>query len=214
MRERPFLYGIVDQGQCQARGLGAPEDLLEVASAMVRGGAAVIQLRDEVGSGRETWAAARLLAPRLRALGARFIVNDRLDIALAVGADGVHLGPEDLPVASARAVVPEGFLIGASAGSLEAARRAVDEGADYLGVGAIFGGRESKPDASAPRGVEILRTLRSAVAVPLVAIGGLTVENAGQAIEAGADGVAVIRGLLGGQGPEERAQAFLRALRQ
>jgi thiamine-phosphate pyrophosphorylase len=208
----PFLYAIIDRGQCEAHGITTVEGLVALTEEVIAGGASVVQLRDEVSTAVEIFAAAVELSQVCRGRDVKFVVNDRLDIALATGADGVHLGPEDLPIRQARQVAGQELLIGASAGTVEAARQAVKDGADYLGVGAIFGGKASKPDASAPRGVEILREVRAAVEVPLVAIGGVDESNAAAAIGAGADGVAVIRGLLRSGEPAAAARGLCRAM--
>lgn len=179
-------------------------DLMSVARATLEAGAGVIQLRDKRSTSRELLEEARALAALCREHGALFIVNDRLDIALASGADGAHLGPDDLPIADARrlsaAIAPD-FILGGSAGSVEQARALVEAGADYLGVGAVFEARPIKPDASAPRGPAIVRAVTDAVTVPVVGIGGITADNAPEVTAAGAAGVAVIREIVASPDP-------------
>lgn len=202
------LYAILDPAA-----LLPGASLLEVAEAALRGGAGVLQLRDKQHTARELVEMARALTSLCERYQALCIVNDRLDVALAAGAHGVHLGPHDIPVEAARRLAPE-LVIGASAGDEQVAARLVAQGADYLGVGAIFEARPSKADASAPRGVEVLARVRAAVTVPLVGIGGISLENAAQVIEAGADGIAVIRAVCGQPEPEDAARALLEAMRR
>lgn len=119
------------------------------------------------------------------------LINDRVDIALAAGADGVHLGQEDMPLKAARRILGAGPIIGVSVHTLAQARRAVSDGADYLGVGPLFA-TQTKKDAGAPLGLSVLKLIRSTVTVPLVAIGGVTLENAAAVFGAGADAVCAI----------------------
>ena len=167
----------------------------DVVRAALAGGARAIQLRDKETCVRELVGTALELRRLCAEAGATFIVNDRLDVALAAQADGVHLGPEDMRVASARQALRgmerQRFLIGASVSTVEEARQAVAEGADYLGVGSIFA-TETKPDAGEAVGPQRLAEIRHAVSLPLVAVGGITADNAAEAIRAGAGGVAVI----------------------
>lgn len=198
------LYGIVDPAH-----LLAGRDLLTTARQIVDGGVSYLQLRVKDRDGRSTYEMARQLVSLCRDAGVPFIVNDRLDIALAAGADGVHLGPGDLPVEAARKVVGPEFLIGGSAASVEVARRLQQEGADYLGVGAIFEARSTKRDASAPRGPQIIEEVVAAVDLPVFGIGGITPENASEVIARGATGVAVITALTRAADPAVAAQKFL-----
>jgi len=168
----------------------------EQTRAAVEGGAGVIQLRDKRADTRRLYEAACAMREATRAAGALLIVNDRLDIALAADADGLHVGPDDLPVAVARRLLRPGMILGASAGTVEEAIAAERDGADYLGVGAVYEARGSKADAGAPVGPERIAAIRKAVNIPLVGIGGIKAENAMPVIEAGADGVAVITGVV------------------
>lgn len=163
----------------------------QVARAALRGGATAVQLRDKQATGRELLQWARQLRDLTRAAGVLFLVNDRVDVALAVHADGVHVGQEDVPVADARQLMGPGRVVGASAGNVEEALQAEQASADYLGVGPVFP-TATKPDAGEAIGVDGLRRIVQAVRLPVVAIGGITADNAGQAIRAGAVGVAVI----------------------
>lgn len=186
-------------------------DLMEIARGALRGGAGVLQLRDKQASGREMVERAEALQDLCDGYGALFIVNDRLDVALAADCDGVHLGPEDIPVGDARRVAPE-MVIGASAGTLERARALEGQGADYLGVGAVYDAHSSKPDASAPRGPQVIAEICGQVSLPVVGIGGISRDTAGAVAAAGAAGVAVIREVVGSEEPERAARALLSAV--
>jgi thiamine-phosphate pyrophosphorylase len=164
---------------------------LDVARAAVETGAAAVQLRDKAASSRQLFHLAQEIRRITLGTATLFFVNDRVDIALAAGADGVHVGEEDLPVAKVRDLVGEELLIGASVNSVATAKAAAGAGADYLGAGSIFP-TPSKADAGAPIGLEILRQIKAEVPLPLVAIGGITLENAPEVLAAGADGLAVI----------------------
>lgn len=169
----------------------------EIAELALRGGASIIQLRDKEASPRELLSEAFALAQLCRQYGATFIVNDRLDLALASGADGVHLGQDDLPAKAARRLL-QGKLLGISTHSLEQAVKAEEDGADYIGVGPIFP-TATKETGYRPLSLEGLRRIREAVKVPILAIGGISFENAPSVIAAGADGVAVISAVVGAQ---------------
>jgi thiamine-phosphate pyrophosphorylase len=191
-----------------------PDDdtLLGVAEAALEGGAGVLQLRDKQSEGRTLVERARKLTQLCRAHSAYFVVNDRLDVAMAAGADGVHLGPNDISAHDARRVAP-GLIIGGSAGTREMARDYIDAGVDYLGVGAMYEARASKPDASAPRGPAALAEIRELTELPLVGIGGVHAGNAGPVIQAGANGVAVIREVVSADDPRSATAALCEAVR-
>jgi len=163
----------------------------EIAKAAIRGGATAVQLRMKDESARAILDAARALAPLCRAAGVALIINDRIDVALIAGADGVHIGQDDLPAAEVRALMGPRALIGVSAATVEEAAAAERAGADYLGVGSIYG-TATKPDAGEPIGLGRLAEIRRAVRLPLVGIGGIAPGNAAAVIRAGAHGVAVI----------------------
>ena len=184
------LYVVTDASL--SRGLGH----VESARRALAGGADVIQLRDKELSALDLFRLAEEMAGLAHERGALFIVNDRLDIALASGADGVHLGQDDLPVREARRLSPPGFVIGASVGSVEEARRAERDGADYVALSPLFS-TPSKADAGPGLGLEELDRMSSAVKVPVIAIGGIHRGNAADAIEHGAVGVAVISAVIG-----------------
>jgi thiamine-phosphate pyrophosphorylase len=180
----PTLYVVVDRTVARGR------DLDDLVAAAIEGGCRMVQLREkEWPSGRVLPVAARLRA-RCRTAGVTFIVNDRVDLALAVEADGVHLGQDDLPARVARPLLRPGMILGISTHSLAQARAAQAEGADYVAVGAMFATR-SKAEFELV-GPDLLRKLRGEIRVPLVGIGGITHDNVQEVIRAGADGVAVI----------------------
>ena len=204
----PTLYAIIDPSYVANHRQAAG-----VTRDVVRGGATVVQLRDKTSSTRKLLALARDVREICTANGATFIVNDRLDVALACGADGVHLGPDDLPVEEARKIAAGEFIIGASAGTPKRALELAAQGADYLGVGAIFDARESKPDASEARGPEAIKAVVNAVDIPVVAIGGITPSNALDVIAQGASGVAVIRALMRAEDAASAARRFMARLK-
>ncbi|WP_224270834.1 thiamine phosphate synthase [Haloprofundus salinisoli] len=173
-----------------------------VVRKAIEGGVDVVQLREKQTSARERYRLARVLRNLTAEVGIPFVVNDRVDIAVAADADGVHLGDDDLPVSAARAQLGENALVGRSVSTVAEARRAVEAGADYLGVGAVFS--TSSKDVSEEEsniGVETVAAIADAVDVPFVAIGGITAENASDVVEAGADGVAVISEITGASDP-------------
>jgi thiamine-phosphate pyrophosphorylase len=168
----------------------------EIARRAIAGGADVIQLRDKVCGCRELCRIGRALRTITMETGTLFLVNDRLDVALACGADGVHLGQDDIRVGAARQIAPPGFIIGISVGTVDEAIRAEEEGADYLAISPIFS-TDSKKDAGPGRGLEVLREIRQNVSVPVIAIGGINLDNVREVIAAGANGVAVISVVVG-----------------
>jgi thiamine-phosphate pyrophosphorylase len=148
-----------------------------------------------------------------RAAGVPLIINDRLDVALAVDAEGAHVGQEDMPAAMARRIIGHGKLLGVSVKIVEEASRAVRDGADYLGAGDIFGTR-SKRDAGEAIGLEMLKKITESVSIPVVGIGGITKANAGSVIESGADGIAVISAIFGKPDPEKEARELLNIVKR
>lgn len=185
----------------------APERVLAVAAAAERGGADVVQLRHKAMPRGELLALARAL--RLMLTEALFVVDDHVDIALLCGADGVHLGPDDLSVESARRVAGDEMVIGASASNVEAAAAAVEAGADYLGSGPAFATPvKADKEVIGPGGVA---RIAGAVSVPVFAIGGIDASNLGALTKAGLRRVAVIRA-VGDVDDPERAARRLRAM--
>mgnify|MGYP003860481941 CR=1 FL=1 len=186
---------------------------LDVARAALEGGADALQLRDKGLGGR----GMLRLAQELRGMIGRsgrpclFTVNDRVDVALAAEADGVHLGQEDLPAAAARRLIGEEMILGVSASTVEEAMRAQEEGADYLGVGPVFA-TPSKADAGAPIGIGGLRAIVDTVDLPVVAIGGIDEEKAIRVLEAGASGIAVISAVTAAPDMLEAVRRLRRAV--
>lgn len=188
--------------------LAAPRGLVDVVGAALRGGARAVQLRDKDASARDLVAGAERLGRLCRDYEALLFVNDRVDVALAAGAHGVHLGPDDLPVAAARSWAPRGFLVGASCDDPETARRAEVEGADYIGCGAVF------PTATKDVGDEAIGTGRldqvaRAVSIPVVGIGGVTPDNSGEIAGTAAAGCAVVGAVMTADDPERAARALI-----
>ena len=165
------------------------------AAGALAGGAPCIQLRAKGLPPEALLREARAIRAATRAASALLIVNDRLDVALAAEADGVHLGQDDLPAARARRLLPPGRLLGVSTHDVAQARRAVADGADYIGVGPVFA-TATKDTGYAPLGLACLSAIAAAVPVPVVAIGGIGPAEAADAIRAGAMAVAVISALM------------------
>jgi thiamine-phosphate pyrophosphorylase len=200
------LYSILDTAVCAARGV-APLDVLE---AFLRGGARLVQLRDKQPSSAGRLALADAVVARCHAAGATLIVNDFADIAAMSGADGVHLGQEDLTVDQARQVLGADALIGVSTHDEAQISAAALTSASYIAVGPIFGTR-TKDTGYAPRGLGLVGAA-ARTGKPVVAIGGITLERAADVRRAGAAAVAVISDLLSGGEPAARVRAFLGCL--
>jgi thiamine-phosphate pyrophosphorylase len=202
LKDRLSLIVITDP-DCRAQ-----RTVLDVVRSAVRAGAPAIQLRDKHGDARDLLElAVRLRAETSRA-GALFFVNDRVDVALVSGADGVHLGDDDLPVSAVRSIAPAGFLIGRSVDGPAEAAVAAAEGADYLGAGPVRA-TPSKTDAGPAMGVAGIEAVCRAVGLPVVAIGGIDASNARRIARAGAAGVAVIRAVMRAPDPEEVVAGLL-----
>lgn len=185
--------------------------IVDVVRAALRAGAPSIQLRGKDQPAREQVDLARALLAETRAAGALLWVNDRLDVALAAGADGAHLGQNDLPLEAARRIVPSGFLIGISAETAELALAAERGGADYVGTGPVYA-TGSKADAGEAIGCERIAEVARAVRIPVVGIGGIVTANAGEVVRAGAAGVAVISAVMRARDPEAATRELLRAV--
>jgi thiamine-phosphate pyrophosphorylase len=183
------LHVLTDQYWARGR------DMLSVVAAALDGGATVIQLRDKTASTRALIEEGLALRALTRERGALFIVNDRLDVALALEADGAHVGQDDMPVEFARRLLGRERILGVSAATMEEAEEAVAGGADYLGVGPIFPSL-GKADAGPASGTRLLTLLAQRYTIPLVAIGGITAANAAEVVRAGASGVAVITAVV------------------
>ncbi len=186
--------------------------MLDIVRAAVQGGVTCVQLREKSCATREFIEEALAVKEYLRSRGVPLIINDRVDVALAVGADGVHLGQKDMPLAAARALVTDTMIIGISEESLADAVAAQQGGADYLGVSPIFA-TPTKTDAAAPLGLAGLQAIRRAVTLPLVGIGGLNHQNAAAVVRCGADGVAVVSAIVAAEDPEQAARELLQVIR-
>lgn len=182
------IYLVTDEACLHGR------PLLECVEEALAAGVTLVQYRAKAADGGVLYAEACRLKELCDKYSVPLIINDRLDIALAVGAAGVHLGQDDLPCAVARRLLGEDFIIGVSAHNPAEAVQAVSEGADYLGCGAVFG-TATKHDV-AKLGLENLRAIRKAVAVPMVGIGGITADNYAEVLATGADGAAIVSGIL------------------
>jgi len=185
-------------------------DPAEAAALAQSGGVTFFQYRNKNGTRRQIYETALRLARIIRTRGALFILNDHADIAAAVGADGVHLGQDDLPVAAARRILGPEALIGISTHSLDQARAAQTAGADYLGFGPIY--RTRTKDAGAVQGVETLAAVAAAITIPVIAIGGITRDTIGEVMSAGARGAAVIGAVCSAPDIPKAATDLIRAM--
>ena len=195
--------------------LARPRNVSDVVREALAAGAPAIQLRLKDATSRELLEAARTLLPIVRSAGALFIVNDRVDVAVAVGADGAHLGPDDPPVGDARAVAAktlgaeaDDFVVGYSVDTPDGAAQAEADGADYLGVGAVYA-TANKADAGEVIGLEGLQRVVEAVSIPVVAIGGITPERASAVSKTGACGSAAIGAVMGSPDPAKAVRSLL-----
>jgi thiamine-phosphate pyrophosphorylase len=178
---------------------------LELAELAIAGGADAIQFRQKSGPSKEMIRVAGQLKDLCRQSGVTFIVNDRLDWALASQAEGIHLGQEDFPIPLARKILGEKIIIGGSAGTLEEARQCLQEGADYVGFGPVFP-TTSKPDAAPASGLDLLERVVREIPLPIIAIGGITEENIPRVMQTGAYGIAVISAVCCQKDPREAAR--------
>lgn len=187
--ERLSLYLVTDPVLCGSRGVE------ETCRLALEAGVRAVQLRDKNASTRELIRMAVILQNLCKRHGALFIVNDRIDVTLATGADGVHLGQNDMPVSLARKILGPDAVIGASARSPEEAESAWKEGADYIAANLVFS-TETKTDLGEPLGVDAIAELKKASPLPLVAIGGINPSNVDIVRKAGADGIAVVSAIM------------------
>jgi thiamine-phosphate pyrophosphorylase len=194
------LYVITDETASRGR------SHLQVAAAAIAGGADVVQMRDKAASSGRLYRVAMQLRKLTRGAKVPFIVNDRIDIALAVDADGVHVGQADLPASVARELIGPDRILGVSVDSEEEAVLAERDGADYLGVGPVFEARGTKPDAGEPLGVDRVARIRRQCRLPIVAIGGIDARNARKVLESGADAAAVISAIVAADNIEGAAR--------
>ena len=195
------LYLVTDQASAGGR------TLADVVAAAVQGGVSCVQLREKQLNTRDFVAQALVMKALLTPLNIPLVINDRIDVALACAAQGVHLGQGDMPVAQARRLLPPEVFIGWSVETMEDVVRSASLPVDYLGVSPIHV-TPTKADTQAPWGLEGLRKVRSATALPLVAIGGIHVDNARAVLSAGADGLAVVSALCAALDPCAAAAAL------
>ena len=198
------LYAIVDASYPDPAGL---------ADKILAGRCCIIQLRSKKMPLSSFLSIAREVGAACRRKGALFIVNDRVDVAIAAEADGVHLGQDDLPLAEARRILGEGKIIGISTHCVEEAVSAGRDGADYIGFGPIYA-TQTKEDAHDPKGIYALKDIRNAVAIPVVAIGGIKRENARQVMGAGADAIAVISDIAEADDVTKRTEDIVKIMEE
>lgn len=199
------LYLVTDAACLRGR------SLTDVVLAAVQGGTSCVQLREKHSATRDFVAMALAIKTLLEPFGVPLVINDRIDVALACGAQGVHLGQSDMPVTLARHLLPPDVFIGLSVENCADVLRAASQPVDYLGVSPIFA-TPTKTDTAAPWGLDGLRLVRSMTQLPLVAIGGIHVGNAGDVLAAGADGLAVVSALCSADDPCATARSFLSIL--
>ena len=195
------LHAIIDTEALKGR------SHLEVARQIIHGGAKAIQLRDKVTNKKELLSLAGKLGALCAEHSVLFIINDYLDLALAVNADGLHLGQHDLPIKVARRLLAIDKILGCSTTTVDQALSAQSEGADYIAVGSIY--PTPSKETAVIVGLDRLRQVRKAVSLPIVAIGGITKDNAAEVISGGADSVAVISAILGAGSPEEASRQIV-----
>lgn len=200
------LYVIIDRSAAGKR------DMLSLAESVIKGGADVIQLRDKVSSEKEIIKDAHRLRTLTRKYKIPFIINDRVDIAAACDADGVHLGQDDLPVSHARPLLGNNRLIGVSTHSIEQAKKAQEDGADYIGIGPIFP-TPTKPDRR-PIGLGILKKIKTEISIPSIAIGGIHKDNLGDVLNSGARAVCVIGASLSSSDVEDATRTLKNIIKQ
>jgi thiamine-phosphate pyrophosphorylase len=201
LRRQLRLYLVTDQALCRGR------TLPDVVAAAVQGGVTCVQLREKESSTREFLAQALALKALLAPRGIPLVINDRVDVALACGAEGVHLGQTDMPPDEARRLLPPQVFIGWSVEVPEDIKRSATMPLDYLGVSPVFA-TPTKTDTKAPWGLAGLRSIRALTDLPLVAIGGIHLGNAAEVVAAGADGLAVVSALCSADDPAAAARAM------
>lgn len=193
--------------------LSADRTTAEIVDAAIAGGVDVVQVREKHRSAADQLAIARELRDPTAAADVTLVVNDRIDVAVAAGADGVHLGDDDLPVAEARDQLGEGAIIGRSVSTVDNALTAEENGADYLGVGAVYATSSKDVDEDEQAiGIDALAEIADAVEIPIVGIGGITPDRAADVVEAGAAGVAVISAITAADDPESATRALAEAV--
>jgi len=184
---------------------------LELARMAIKGGADTIQFRQKVGATREMIEIVRQLKKLCMDSGVTLVVNDRIDVAIAAEADGVHLGQDDFPIPLARKLLGKSRIIGGSAATLEEAQKCLAEGADYIGFGPVYP-TTSKEDADPVTGINLLKQAVESISLPIIAIGGINTENTPEVIRAGARGIAVISAVCCQEDPEQATRALRQAI--
>jgi thiamine-phosphate pyrophosphorylase len=200
------LYLVTDQASLRGR------TLADVLLAALQGGVSCVQLREKALATRDFVALARAVKDLLAPFAVPLVINDRLDVALACGAHGVHLGQSDMPVALARQLLPPEVFIGLSVESLGDVSRAAGQPVDYLGISPVYA-TPTKTDTAAPWGLAGVSQVRAMTGLPLVAIGGIHQGNAAQVLQAGADGLAVVSAICSAPDPGLAAQSFTEIFR-
>ena len=203
LRQTLRLYLVTDQACLRGR------SLTDVVLAAVQGGVSCVQLREKQSDTRDFVALAQALQSALKPYAVPLVINDRIDVALACGAAGVHLGQSDMPVALARQILGPDVFIGLSVETPADVQRAQQEAVDYLGVSPIYP-TPTKQDTAPPWGLDGLRQVRAMTDLPLVAIGGVNLQTAAPVLASGADGLAVVSALCSADDPKAVAQAFLK----
>lgn len=203
----PTLYFICDPALLR-RG-----SLLDVVKKAVAGGANALQLRDKISDGRQFLIEAKKLAAFLRKKNIPFIINDRVDVALACDADGVHLGSSDFPISEARRLLGAKKIIGASAHTVAEAKKAEKEGADYVGAGQLFH-TNTKGFTRHPISIARLTSIRKSVSIPLIAIGGIKQGNAAQVMQSGCAGIAVVSAIMSAKDPKKAAMRLSKIIKK
>ncbi len=183
----------------------------KLTSLAIAGGADTIQFRQKSGSTREMIEIARQMKQLCAEADVTFIVNDRVDVAIAAEADGIHLGQDDLPIPLAREMLGGNRIIGGSASTIEEAQRCISEGADYVGLGPVYY-TNSKKDTGPVRGVAFLKRVVEAISLPVIAIGGVSLEDIPELLRAGVHGIAVISAVCCQEDPEQATRALYQAL--
>ena len=190
------LYIITD------RQINGKRSILKSVSESLSAGANILQMREKKISTAEMMSLGQKLQKIAAKFKVPFIINDRIDVALALQADGVHVGQDDMPAALARRLIGRKKILGVSAKNVKQAKKAERDGADYIGVGDVFG-TTSKDDAGKPIGLPVLRQIVKSVKIPVVGIGAISKTNAASVIQAGADGIAVISAVFGAGSPKK-----------
>ena len=203
LRQVLRLYLVTDQAALRGR------TLADVVLQAVQGGVTCVQLREKTRNTRDFLAQARVLMALLEPHGVPLIINDRIDIALASGAQGVHLGQSDMPVQEARRLLPPKVFIGWSVETADDVHRALHLPVDYLGMSPVFA-TPTKTDTRTPWGLEGVRNVRRQTALPLVAIGGVHAANAADLLRAGADGLAVVSAICSAPDPAAAAAQLIK----